>query len=179
MTIRQASRHAGLHQTCAEGGTGKDGYDLLEANKISASRRSSCWSLCRDRVRRLEKLTSRNFFLITSFIGSLSSVPYGLTVTMEGFEPYSQSHVMYRGCSQPESVQYLPPNLRPAALLVPLSHGRLPIFVPSLGRVSSGDEGLAELILRVGPGEFLGCAILERQVAPSESRSQTMAIASS
>ena len=62
------------------------------------------------------------FFLITSFIGSLSSVPYGLTVTMEGFEPYSQSHVMYRGCSQPESVQYLPPNLRPAALLVPLSH---------------------------------------------------------
>ena len=49
------------------------------------------------------------FFLITSFIGSPSSVPYGLTVTMEGFEPYSQSHVMYGGCSQPESVQYLPP----------------------------------------------------------------------
>jgi hypothetical protein len=37
------------------------------------------------------------FFLITSFIGSLSSVPYGITVTMEGFEPYSQSHVMYGG----------------------------------------------------------------------------------
>ena len=45
-----------------------------------------------------------------------------------------------------------------------LTHGRLPNFVPSLGRVSSGDEGLAELILRVGPGELLRRAILERPV---------------
>jgi len=46
-------------------------------------------------------------------------------------------------------------------------HGRLPIFVPLLGRVSSGDEGLAELILCVGPGKFLGRAILERPVRPT------------
>ena len=46
-------------------------------------------------------------------------------------------------------------------------NGRLPNFVPSLGRVSSGDEGLAEMILRVGPGELLGRAILERPVRPT------------
>ncbi len=45
--------------------------------------------------------------------------------------------------------------------------GRLPNFVPSLGRVSSGDEGLAELILRVDPGEFLRRTILERPVRPT------------
>ena len=56
-------------------------------------RRSSCWSLCRDRVCRLERLNPKEFYLITYFIGSLSSVPYDLTVTMEGFGPYSQSHV--------------------------------------------------------------------------------------
>ena len=43
-------------------------------------------------------------------------------------------------------------------------NGRLPNFVPSLGRVSSGDEGLAEMILRVRPGEFIQRAILERPV---------------
>ena len=48
-----------------------------------------------------------------------------------------------------------------------LTHGRLPNFVPSLGRVSSGDEGLAEMILRVGPGELLRRAILERPVRPT------------
>jgi hypothetical protein len=41
----------------------------------------------------LKDSTQGKFFLITSFNGSLSSVPYGLSVTMEGFEPYSQSHV--------------------------------------------------------------------------------------
>jgi hypothetical protein len=45
--------------------------------------------------------------------------------------------------------------------------GRLPNFVPLLGSVSSGDEGLAEMILRVGPGELLGRAILERPVRPT------------
>src|SRR2546425_6632383 len=56
LTIRQASRNAGLRQTCAKGGTGRDGYDHLEGIKISASHRSSYWSLCRGRMRRLERL---------------------------------------------------------------------------------------------------------------------------
>ena len=45
--------------------------------------------------------------------------------------------------------------------------GRPSISVPGLGRVSSSDEGLAELILRVGPSEFFGRAILERPVRPT------------
>ena len=45
--------------------------------------------------------------------------------------------------------------------------GWLPNFVPSLGRVSSGDEGLAELILRVDSGDFLRRPILERPVRPT------------
>ena len=36
-----------------KGGTGRDDSDYLEAIKISVSRRSSTWSLCRDRVCRL------------------------------------------------------------------------------------------------------------------------------
>jgi len=36
-----------------------------------------------------------------------------------------------------------------------------------VGRVSSGDQGLAELILRVDPSEFFGRAILERPVRPT------------
>ena len=40
------------------------------------------------------------------------------------------------------------------------SVGRPSISVPYLGRVSSGDAGLAEVILRIGPGEFLRRAIL-------------------
>jgi hypothetical protein len=36
-----------------KGDTGKDDSDHLEAIKISVLRRSSCWSLCRDRVCRL------------------------------------------------------------------------------------------------------------------------------
>ncbi len=44
---------------------------------------------------------------------------------------------------------------------------RLPDVVPSLGRVSSGDEGRAGIILRVDPGEFLKRVSLE---GPSEAR---------
>ena len=40
-------------------------------------------------------------------------------------------------------------------------------FVPSLGIVSSGDEGLAEMILRVSPGKSFWRAILERPVRPT------------
>jgi len=68
----------------------------------------------------LKDSTQGKFFLITSFIGSLSSVPDGLTVTMEGFEPYSQSHVW--GMIPAVVDFYICPHLRPAALLVPLSH---------------------------------------------------------
>ena len=56
----------------------------------------------------LKDSTQGMFFLITSFIGSLSSVPYGLTVTVEGFEPYSQSHSMGDVPSRGR-FQYLPP----------------------------------------------------------------------
>ena len=45
--------------------------------------------------------------------------------------------------------------------------GRPSISVPGLGRVSRSDAGLAELILRVGPREFFGRAILERPVRPT------------
>lgn len=46
-------------------------------------------------------------------------------------------------------------------------HWLAPFFVPPLGRVFSGDVGLAELILRVGPGKFIGRAILECLVGPT------------
>jgi hypothetical protein len=45
--------------------------------------------------------------------------------------------------------------------------GRSPNSGPSLRRVSSGDEGLTELILRDGLGKFLGRAVSKRPVRPT------------
>ena len=63
-----------------KGGRGKEGYDHLETIKILASRRSSCWSLCHDRVCRLERLNLRevfpnHFFYWFSLISPIR--PYG------------------------------------------------------------------------------------------------------
>ena len=52
--------------------------------------------------------------------------------------------------------------------------GRPSISVPGLGRVSNSDEGLAELILRVGPSEFFGRLILERPVRATLIRHYTL-----
>gem|GEM_PF-4255239 len=52
--------------------------------------------------------------------------------------------------------------------------GRPSISEPGLGRVSSSEEGLAELILRVGPSEFFGRLILERPVRATLIRHYTL-----
>lgn len=54
--------------------------------------------------------------------------------------------------------------LYPPTMLVLSSHGRPWISVPSLGRVSSGDDGFAEEILRDPLGKFLQRLILQRPV---------------
>jgi hypothetical protein len=104
------------------GGTGKDGSDLLEAIKISASRRSSCWSLCRDRVCRLERLTSRevfpnHFFYWFSLISPVR--PYGYHGRIRALLS-KPCHVW--GMFPAGVGSIFAPYLMPAALLVPLSN---------------------------------------------------------